>query len=138
MKTKQCFKCDAVLPIVNFYKHPYMADGHLNKCKACTRYDVRQNRVARLDYYQAYDRERSKKPQRLETLRKSQARHPEKQWARMTLHNAVARGKIVKQPCEQCGNPRTDAHHYDYTKPLEVAWLCRKHHMAVHRLTENT
>jgi hypothetical protein len=134
MRTKRCFKCDAELPIVNFYKHPMMADGHLGKCKACTRYDVRQNRKAKADYYREYDRERSKEPKRIKAISRSARKDPVKYHARITLQNAVARGKVTRQPCEQCGDVRTDAHHPDYTKPLEVVWLCRKHHMAVHRM----
>lgn len=40
--TKTCFKCGRTLPITEFYKHKQMADGHLNKCKDCTRKDVRE------------------------------------------------------------------------------------------------
>ena len=53
---------------------------------------------------------------------------------------AVARGKLVPQPCEVCGfegkardgRRAVHAHHDDYSKPLEVRWLCKKHHDAVH------
>lgn len=34
---KTCFKCQEQKPLIDFYKHPYMGDGHLNKCKTCTR-----------------------------------------------------------------------------------------------------
>ncbi len=134
MRTKKCFKCEAELPIVNFYKHPMMADGHLGKCKACARYDVRQNRKAKADYYREYDRQRSKEPERIKAISASARKDPVKYRARIALQNAVARGKVIRRPCEQCGNTRTDAHHPDYTKPLEVVWLCRKHHMDVHRM----
>lgn len=42
------------------------------------------------------------------------------------------RGKLVPQPCEVCGAAEVEMHHDDYSKPLEVRWLCREHHMAHH------
>lgn len=46
---------------------------------------------------------------------------------------AKKQGILKQMPCEICGNLKTDAHHDDYTKPLEVKWLCRKHHAEHHR-----
>lgn len=130
MRTKVCFKCEAELPITNFYKHPMMGDGHLGKCKACTRYDVRENRKRKLDYYLQYDRERSKTPERIAGIAK---RDPKKTAAGIAARSAVARGKLKKLPCEVCGEQKSEAHHPNYDKPLDVMWLCRKHHADIHR-----
>ena len=47
---------------------------------------------------------------------------------------AKRQGVIVPMPCEVCGqNEKTEGHHEDYSKPLEVKWLCRKHHRQRHR-----
>lgn len=54
-----------------------------------------------------------------------------------TLRREVKRGHITKKPCEVCG-AKAEAHHHDYSKPLDVVWLCRKHHMAQHRTKYTT
>jgi hypothetical protein len=41
MTLKKCFKCNEERDLTEFYKHKGMLDGHLNKCKACTKKDVR-------------------------------------------------------------------------------------------------
>lgn len=58
--------------------------------------------------------------------------------ARWTTQRAIKLGRITKQPCEICGEPKTDAHHDDYTKPLEVRWLCRPHHVQLHKASGDT
>lgn len=53
--------------------------------------------------------------------------------ARRKLRNAVRRGQIERGACERCGNAKSQAHHLDYSKPLEVRWLCSAHHAVAHR-----
>jgi hypothetical protein len=52
--------------------------------------------------------------------------------ARRLLRNHIYRGKIQRQPCEVCGAPNAQGHHEDYSKPLEVMWLCALHHNLKH------
>jgi hypothetical protein len=47
---------------------------------------------------------------------------------------AVRSGRLVRKPCEVCGEPKSEGHHEDYHKPLEVVWLCRRHHKLAHGL----
>lgn len=55
----------------------------------------------------------------------------------LQAHHAVQQeiriGRLTRQPCEVCGAERVDAHHDDYSKPLDVRWLCRGHHLKHHR-----
>lgn len=45
---------------------------------------------------------------------------------------ALASGALVREPCEVCAGPKSEAHHEDYAKPLTVRWLCRRHHVDRH------
>lgn len=53
--------------------------------------------------------------------------------AHALVGKAIRRGELVRQPCEACGSTEVDAHHDDYSKPLDVRWLCRTHHKHHHR-----
>jgi hypothetical protein len=47
---------------------------------------------------------------------------------RRKVRTAIESKRIIKLPCSICGNPLSEAHHEDYSKPLEITWLCRHHH----------
>jgi len=55
---KKCFKCNIKKDLTQFYKHPQMSDGTVNKCKECNKKDVRDNLYSKKEYYAKYDRER--------------------------------------------------------------------------------
>lgn len=90
--------------------------------------------TARRDKVRERERDlaRNKTVKRRASLQASKDRYPEKERARILVHNAVARGKLTKLPCVICGEPRVHAHHEDYTKPLGVTWLCPRHHRERH------
>ena len=52
--------------------------------------------------------------------------------AHVKLNTALKRGKVSKLPCSICGDINALAHHHDYSKPLDVVWLCRTHHAEEH------
>lgn len=67
------------------------------------------------------------------------AKHPDRAFARYEAYKAIQRGDLVRQPCEVCGIGSTQAHHPDYSKPLDVNWLCVNHHRLEHlRLKEES
>ena len=134
---KKCFKCQAVKPIEEFYKHPKMADGHLNKCKGCCKHDVKTHRDENLDRIRAYYRARAKTDSRIKHAVEVTRAWRQQDKRRHAAHSAVARaiksGALVRQPCESCSNPKSVAHHDDYEKPLDVRWLCQACHTQHHK-----
>jgi len=64
--------------------------------------------------------------------------HPEKAKAHSVVDHAIEDGSLVKKPCEVCGDLKVQAHHPDYSKPLEIVWLCVKHHYELHQLLAST
>jgi hypothetical protein len=53
--------------------------------------------------------------------------------ARNAVTGRIARGTMTPEPCSLCGSSwGVCAHHNDYTRPLDVTWLCSEHHDMVH------
>ncbi len=56
-----------------------------------------------------------------------------KKRAQMDVYNALRRKELFKENCAVCGSKKVHAHHNDYSKPLEVLWLCPLHHSNEHK-----
>lgn len=131
---KICFKCNNEKPLSEYYKHKYMKDGHLNKCKACTKSDVAKHRGENIEKIREYDRKRGNR-QNYDYIRNYREKYPNKYKAHRVVNNALKSGNLIKRPCEVCGmEENIHAHHCDYLYPLEVMWLCSAHHSQWHAI----
>ena len=133
---KTCFKCGDTKPLDEFYSHKRMADGHLNKCKECTKRDVKMDRRIN-PRAREYDAMRSslphRKAQRAETTARYGDQNPLRKKAVNAANNAVRDGLLKKEPCLFCGaTENIHKHHKDYTRPLDVTWLCASCHRRLH------
>jgi ribosomal protein S27AE len=137
IRSKTCFKCNTVRLLDDFYKHPNMPDGHVNKCKECNKQDVTNNRHKNIDRIREYDRIRAKNPERAKASYEITKAWRSEDKRRSSCHSMVARavrnGKLFRQPCVKCGEVKSLAHHEDYDKPLEVMWLCQPCHKQRHK-----
>lgn len=122
-------------------------------CKTCHRANVKANREKNIDYYREFDRRRGNLPHRV-AAREQYAKTPEgkaalargsKAWGRKNpikksastaVNNAIRDGKLTRHPCEVCGEQKAQAHHDDYSNPLDVRWLCATHHAEWHKHNE--
>lgn len=66
---------------------------------------------------------------------------PQKKWANANreklkahaiVRQALRDGTLKRGRCEVCASLRSEAHHDRYDLPLEVHWLCRRHHQQLH------
>lgn len=148
---KKCFKCNDLKDFAEFYRHPRMGDGYLNKCKSCTKKDAHKHRGDNLEKIQEYDRKRGLTEKRkkkvknysqtergkiltLEAKKRWADDNKKKRKAHQDVQYAIAKGTLTREPCEKCGVEESEAHHDDYNFPLDVIWLCPKHHSELHRL----
>ena len=117
---KTCNRCNKEFSLSEFPKNHRMPDGRLKQCKSC-------KKIA--------DKKWCDENQEYMTKRKREwlINNREKKRAHATVYKKLISGKLVKQPCEICGKVKVDAHHDDYKKRVDVRWLCRKHHLEIHR-----
>jgi hypothetical protein len=137
--SKVCKGCSLDLPLGHYYKHKRMLDGHLNYCVDCVKARVNKHRAENLERFHAYDRARSVLPTRKNQLAQLASRSitdPLRRRAHTMTGNAIRDGKLIRpSTCSQCGKScKPEAHHDDYSKPLDVRWLCRSCHCRFHRL----
>lgn len=127
--TRLCLACNEVKSVDGFYAQTG-GDGLMNRCKDCHKAAVRQRRRLN-DDVRTYDRARGNRL-RPGYIREYREAHPDAYHAHTAVGNAVRAGRLVKEPCLFCSEVKVQAHHRDYSKPLDVVWLCTKCHRRLH------
>jgi hypothetical protein len=143
MTCRTCTKCGETKPLEeNFGRSKRGRDGYHSQCKRCrSAASAAWNRRNR-DRLEASDEKwKAQYPERLrETRRKARrkSRQTAKGRAKSAVYRAVRSGRLKKpEVCSGCGQEFDKAeihgHHEDYSKPLDVIWLCHQCHVDVHR-----
>lgn len=123
MSMKLCAKCNILQSTDQFFKRSDTKCGLSSHCKKCLKI---KSRLFNTSEKGKIVREKNKK--------EMYKRHPEQTLAIGKVYTALKNGLLIKKPCEVCGNINgIHGHHDDYTKPLDVIWLCSEHHRERHR-----
>jgi transcription elongation factor Elf1 len=119
-----CKKCNITKPIVDFPISKDRVCGHYANCKVC-----------KIAYQKQYSKTEAGKKVQYEADQSRKEKFAHKRSARSKTFHAIKNGTIQVLPCLICGD-KAEAHHHDYSRPLDVMWLCKAHHRETHLLTK--
>ncbi len=135
LRSLYCASCNTVKRAADFLEDRHRGTGRSSRCASCD--DARLRAFAS----SADPAVRAEYARRHEAARVARVRRdPEaarRRRARDLLRDAVSHGRVVKpNACSLCGGTfppeRLHGHHHDYSKPLDVTWLCGQDHLAIH------
>lgn len=119
---KRCATCKEEKPFDDFHRYSRSKDGLQAACKSCM--------IEAVTKWQRANTDRVRK-----ISKKFKKSHPEQNRAHVKVRAAIKSGELKKpDQCEHCNSSDVflEGHHHDYSKPLDVTWLCRTCHMKEH------
>lgn len=149
---RKCSNCQKIKLLSQYYKNKHEESGYSYECKSCKDLKEKNKRKEnpgkyKLLYSKYYennkekiikrkkDYEKTDHAKELACKRSLQSRtiHAFEYNSRQIAGRAIKTGVLIRKPCEVCGSTeKIHAHHKDYSKPLDVHWLCVLHHKHVH------
>lgn len=113
------------------------SSGIRSRCKRCDTARSSLWRAKNRERYRLYAKNQRKRNRDKETVKvrekyRNDSEYRKKVRARGMVNSHIRRGKLVRGSCEKCGSEKAHAHHHDYSRPLDVRWLCRKCHAVEH------
>ena len=140
---KRCTKCEEEKDLDSLVSDKRLKSGKGSMCKRCA-VNIQKKRYLDPLFAKAkcgYSKQYAKKnrDRRVELDRAWRLKHPCKKKAQDRINSLIRSGKLVPPAaCERCSNAdQLQAHHEDYSKPLEVQWLCITCHNTRHKEIRN-
>jgi ribosomal protein S27AE len=128
-----CSKCGIAVQFIADWQHKD------KRCPACKRAQQNAANLAKGDRLRDEAKEAYRRRKQYYQSYWLRARlnpsHIQKRAARRKVATEIEAGRLQRQSCRSCGATKADAHHHDYSKPLDIQWLCRRCHFAEERRT---
>lgn len=130
-KMHKCCRCGEEKMADSFYRDNSRSSGLQSRCKPCCVASAKEWAKANPEKTAERYRKRDLRPDR--KARRQARKTPEMQSAWSAVAAARKSGVLSSQPCEVCSaDDMIEAHHDDYSKPLDVRWLCKSCHQKHH------
>ena len=127
---KRCSRCKIEKSLGCFAKNRTRKDGLQHYCRECK--TILKKKYLKTEACKESNRRYKQSCKGKESVKrydeKARRTHPEKYEAHYKAANAEKKGLLIRQPCEICGEVDVQKHHEDYSKPLDIEWLCKKCH----------
>lgn len=136
---KPCSACKIPKELSEFHKDKQRKDGLNPRCKACSKtrnaklYKENKEHINKINA--KYRKTKAGKESFKKTKNKQIEKYPNADKARREFRVQVNNGNI-RNPgyCSKCPSAKNiQGHHDDYSKPLDVRWLCIKCHRLWHK-----
>lgn len=132
---KICRICKIEKSLTDFYKNTKCPDGYDKRCKNC------MSKLMHEKHVKTYTPEKGRLQKvhskemgwQQKSERRMKLKYRDKVIARIKVCRAIKKGELKRMPCAICGEAKVFGHHKDYSKPLDVQWLCMTHHVEEHR-----
>lgn len=125
---KHCNGCGSSKPLSEFSRDRRAYDGVQSRCKTCR---------AAMSAQWAADNPEKQNASRRDHQRQgwNDAANVKKRAARRAVQTALEAGRLTRPSvCDGCGDPKpVQAHHRDYSRPLDVDWFCTGCHREAHK-----
>ena len=134
---KKCFKCNETKPYADFYKHKQMGDGHLGKCKECTKNDTKKDYSKNIQNPEWHEKEQTRGREKYYRLGNKKPTKEAKEKAMQNYYNLFP--EKYKAKCMSCKITAdfigAEKHHWSYNEEhyKDIISLTKKDHMKAHR-----
>ena len=130
---KVCFKCSIEKPLTEYYKHKQMNDGHLGKCKDCTKKDSSKRHYEITSTPEGLEKERSRHREKYHRLNYKETQkiwNKDKPWTKSQVYKNLSRKFKTPKGFE--------LHHWNYNDECleDVVIMTISEHRKLHRLLE--